>query len=106
MEHVKAAHALHARDDVADHVVADVSDVGVARRVCEHLEAVELRLLRVFANLKGAAILPPSLPLLFDCLGFIVGHDLLIISAAPLKSAAVKGNGKREKAKGKRQKHL
>ncbi len=30
MEDVEAAHALHARDDVTDHVVADVPDVGVA----------------------------------------------------------------------------
>ena len=44
MQDVEAAHALHARDDVADHVVADVADVRVPRRVGEHLEAVELRL--------------------------------------------------------------
>ena len=44
MQHVEAAHPLRARDDVADHVVADVPDVRVPGRVREHLEAVELRL--------------------------------------------------------------
>ena len=43
MQHVEAAHPLHARDDVANHVVADVPDVGVPRGVGEHLEAVVLR---------------------------------------------------------------
>ena len=58
MQDVEAAHALHAGDDVTDHVVADVSDVGVARRVGEHLEAVELRLLGILGDLEGAVVAP------------------------------------------------
>ncbi len=42
MQHVVAAHAHHPRADVADHVVAYVAHVRVARRVREHLEAIEL----------------------------------------------------------------
>ncbi len=87
VQDVEAAHALHARDDVADHVVADVSDVGVPRRVREHLEAVELRLVGILSDLEGAAVAPPLLPLLLDCLGFVVRHDLLIISHARSPSA-------------------
>ena len=43
VQHVEAAHPLHARHHVADDVVADVSDVRVSGRVREHLQAVELR---------------------------------------------------------------
>jgi hypothetical protein len=43
MEHVVAAHAHRAGHDVANHVVADVPDVGMPGGVGEHLETVELR---------------------------------------------------------------
>ncbi len=55
MQDVEAAHALHARDDVADHVVADVSNVGVAGGVREHLQAIELRPGVVFSDLEDYA---------------------------------------------------
>ena len=82
MQHVEAAHPLHARDDVANHVVADVADVRVPGRVREHLEAVVLRLGGVLGDLERARIAPPVLPLLLDCLGLVVRHDLQIISHA------------------------
>ena len=90
MQHVEAAHPLHARDDVADHVVADVADVRVPRRVGEHLEAVELRLGRVLGDLEGRARPPAVLPLLLDCLGLVVGHDLEIISHASKRDWAAR----------------
>ena len=54
MQHVEAAHPLRARHHVADDVVADVADVRVARRVGEHLQAVELRPRRVGLDLERA----------------------------------------------------
>ena len=47
VQHVEAAHPLHARHHVADDVVADVPDVRVAGRIREHLQAVELRPRRI-----------------------------------------------------------
>ena len=68
VQHVEAAHALHARHHVADDVVADVPDVRVPGRVREHLEAVELRPLRVGLDLEGARRGPLLLPLLVELL--------------------------------------
>ncbi len=79
VQHIEPAHPFHARDDVADHVVADVSDVRVPRWVGKHLQAVELRPGVVLGDLEGTLAPPALLPLLFDCLGFVVGHDLSII---------------------------
>ncbi len=76
VQHVEAAHPLRARHHVADHVVADVADVGVPRRVGEHLEAVELGLRRVFGHLERAAVPPPLLPLLLDGLRVVLAHIL------------------------------
>jgi len=75
MEHVVTAHPLHARHDVADHVVAHVSDVGVAGRVGEHHEAVELRPVGVRGHLEGAALPPAPLPFLLYRLGVVVAHE-------------------------------
>ncbi len=59
-------------DDLAQHVVADVPHVQVARRVREHLEhvgllrvALELLAVRI-RHLEGSLVLPDALPLLFD----------------------------------------
>ena len=46
---------LHPRHDVADDVVADVPDVRVARRIREHLEAVELRPRRIVGRPRTRA---------------------------------------------------
>ena len=73
MQHVVAAQPLRARHDVADDVVADVSDMRVAGRVREHLEAVVLRARRIFSDLERARARPAVLPLLVECLRFVVG---------------------------------
>src|SRR4029453_17858471 len=82
VKYVEAAHPLHAGDDVADHVVADVADVSVPRRVGEHLQAVELRPGEVFSGLESPLAPPAVLPLLLDDLGLVISHDLKIISHA------------------------
>ena len=74
MQHVVAAHPLHARHHVADDVVADVADVRVPGRVREHLEAVELRARRVGGHLERARRGPALLPLPVEFLRTIVGH--------------------------------
>ncbi len=76
MENVEPAHPLHARDDVADHVVADVPDMRMPRWVREHLEAVELRLGEVLGHLERARVAPAFLPLFLYCLGFVIRHGL------------------------------
>ena len=79
MQHVEAEHPLHPRHHVANHVVADVPHVGVARGVGEHLEAVVLRSGGLLRHLERAGAGPPLLPLLLYSLGLIVGHDPSII---------------------------
>ena len=79
VQYIEAAHALHAGHDVTDQIVADVADMRVPRRVGKHLEAVELGLTVVLDDLEGARVAPPLLPLLFDSVGLVVRHDLLII---------------------------
>jgi hypothetical protein len=83
MQHVEAAHPLHARDDVADQVVADVADVRVPRGVREHLEAVELGLRGIFSDLERPRAAPAVLPLLLYGLGLVLRHDPSIISCRP-----------------------
>ncbi len=74
MQHVEAAHPLHAGEHVADHVVAEVPHVRVPRRVREHLQTVELRPGVVLRHFEGTLAPPAFLPLPFDCLGFVIGH--------------------------------
>ena len=76
MQDVEPPHPLHAGNDVPDHVVADVSDVRVPRRIGEHDEAVVLRAPRRFGRLEGARIGPAPLPLLLDGLRIVVGHGM------------------------------
>ena len=76
MQHVVAAHPLRARHHVADDVVAHVSDVGVAGRIREHLEAVELRLRPIDLNLECACGRPLLLPLRIEFLWMVVGHSV------------------------------
>jgi hypothetical protein len=75
VQHVEAAHPLHPRDDIADRVIPDVSHVRVSRGVREHLEAVELGLVRILADFERTRGAPAFLPLGFDCLGFVLRHD-------------------------------
>ena len=66
VQHVEAAHPLVAGEQVADRVDAHVAHVDAARRVREHLEAVELRPGRVLDGAELPALLPAGLPLGFD----------------------------------------
>src|SRR6266571_475669 len=66
MEHVEAAHALEPREHVTDRVVADVAHVDAARRVREHLEAVELRTAGILDGAELFALVPDPLPLHLD----------------------------------------
>src|SRR5262249_49987653 len=74
MQHVVAAHPLGPRHDVADDVVAHVADVGVPRRVREHLEAVELVARRIDVDLERLRRRPRLLPFLVQLLRFEFGH--------------------------------
>ena len=74
VQDVEAAHALVARDHVGDAVVADVADVDVARRVGQHLQAVELGPRRVLRDLEGAGLGPALLPARLDLVEVVVGH--------------------------------
>ena len=75
MQDVEALQPLQPRDDVADDVVADVPDVRVPGRVREHLEAVKLRLRRIFGDFKGAGVGPVRLPFPVQFLRVIFSHD-------------------------------
>ncbi len=74
VQHVVTAHPLHARQRVADAVVADVPHVGMAGGIREHLEAVELRLRAIDLNLECACGRPFLLPLPIEFLWMVVGH--------------------------------
>ncbi len=84
VQHVEALHPLQAGDDVADHVVADVADVGVSRGIREHLEAVELRPRPIDLDLEGAGSGPARLPFLLDGLGRVIGQG----SVGPVSATA------------------
>src|SRR5262249_9214634 len=69
------------RDDLAEHVVPDMTDVELARRVGEHLEDVglppELLAGRRVVYVERAAFGPDALPLRLDCLWVIALHRTL-----------------------------
>ena len=75
MQDVHPPKGLVAGDHVGDAVVADVAHVDVARGVGQHLEAVELGLLRVFRDLEGPGFGPVLLPAGLDRLEVVLGHD-------------------------------
>src|SRR5207302_11160765 len=68
MQHLETLHPLHARQDVAHHVVARMPDGQVARRIRVHDQVVVLRLGRAVGSLHhpafGPDLLPPGLDLL------------------------------------------
>ena len=74
VQHVEPAHPLHPGRDVANDVVADVTDMSVPRRVREHLQAVELRLRLVGLHLEGTAVGPLLLPFLVELLRLVLSH--------------------------------
>ena len=71
MQHLEALHALHAREHVAHHVVAQMTDRQVARRIGVHHEVVELRLRRAVGRLHDPALDPDLLPLGLDLLRYV-----------------------------------
>ena len=71
---VEAAHALVARHHVRDGVVAHVPHVDVARRVGQHLEAIELGPRGVLVDLERAPLAPASLPARLDLLEVVLAH--------------------------------
>src|SRR6266478_874174 len=71
MHHVESAHALHARHDVPDRVVAHVAHVHRAARVRQHFQDVILRLRRVRLRFEYARLRPALLPLLLDFLRIV-----------------------------------
>src|SRR5690606_15244529 len=80
VQHVEAAHAFVAGDDVRGRVAFRVTDVqAVAARVREHVEDVKLRLRRidVFGCPEGALLLPVALPFGLDVLERIACHIVL-----------------------------
>jgi hypothetical protein len=75
VQHVEPAQALHPRHDVTDDVVADVSHVRVPGRVREHLQAVELRALRIGGDFEGTVGGPLLLPLFIEKRRLEIGHE-------------------------------
>ena len=92
VQHVEAAHPLHARHHVADQVVADVPDVRVAGRVREHLEAVELLARGIFDDLEDRVGCPARLPFLVELLRFVVGHACRQSPAGVIVLSCVRGS--------------
>src|SRR5688500_10151237 len=74
MQDVESLEPLHARDDVADDVVAHVAVVRMARGIRGHLKAVVLGLGRIFCDFEGTSVSPTLLPLLVEFLRVVVGH--------------------------------
>ena len=74
VQHVEAAHALVAGDDVGRGVTLGVADVeAVARRVREHVEDVVLGALWIDLGAEGVVLVPEALPAGLDG-AKIVGH--------------------------------
>ncbi len=80
VDHLEAVAATEVGDRVADRVALEVTDVGLARGVGEHLEHVGLRLGLVETGLPGVRDLPglllgpEPLPLRLDRLWVVTGH--------------------------------
>ncbi|GIT67844.1 MAG: hypothetical protein Ct9H300mP25_13160 [Acidobacteriota bacterium] len=74
MQHVIAMHTLHPRNHVANHVIADMPNMSVARRIGKHHEAIKFWPRQILRDLKGTTVCPSLLPLFLDILGVIVAH--------------------------------
>ena len=76
VEHVEAAHPLHARHDVGGDVALEVTDVEPrARWIREHVEAVELRAPGHPRGAERGVLVPVALPARLDFCEGIVAHD-------------------------------
>jgi hypothetical protein len=73
LEHVEAAHAVEAREHVADRVVAHVAHVQLARRIREHRQAVVLGPAGVLDGAVGVGRGPGLLGATFHVGGAVLG---------------------------------
>ena len=76
VQDVVPTHPFQARERIADAVVPHVPHVGMAGRIGEHLEAVELRLGVIDRDLKCVRGRPFLLPFLIEFLRMVIGHRL------------------------------
>ncbi len=90
--------AAEVRDDVAQHVVADMPHVEVAGRIREHLEdvglpgvALELVGVRI-RHLEGTLVLPDALPLLFDRSWVVLLHRRSLFASDNKKASRARGS--------------
>ncbi len=87
VQDVEAAHALVAGQDVGGGVALGVADVQAgAARVGEHVEDVELRLVRQVRRAEGLVFQPVLLPARLDRLGVVTRHDAHPPSIGPRTS--------------------
>ena len=65
MQHAEALRPLIARDDIAHHIIAHVTDMDTPRRIGKHLKDVIFRLVAIRGREKGLLLLPNPLPMFF-----------------------------------------
>ncbi len=82
MQHIEAAHALDARHNVADGVIAHVAHVQRAGGIRQHLQHVVFRLRGIRFGFEDARFGPALLPFGFDCLRVVFSHAELSPSAS------------------------
>jgi hypothetical protein len=76
LQDVVTLHAVVARQDIADGVVAHMAHVQLARGVREHGQAVVFGLGRIFGGPVGLFLFPVLLGFRFDDLRAVMGvHD-------------------------------
>ncbi len=87
VQHVEAAHPLHARHDIADRVVSDVPEMSVTGGVRKHVQAIELRSGRIDGHFERAGGGPTLLPLPVEVLRMVVGHLLRTVDRPDFERA-------------------
>ncbi len=88
VHHVHPAHRLAARDHVGDAVVAHVPHVDVARRIGQHLQAVELGPLGVLGDLEHPVRRPLRLPARLDVQEVVIRHRSRKLETSQLSTQA------------------
>ena len=82
MQHVIAVHVQVPGQHVGDGVIAHVTHMELARGIREHLQTVELLLVRIFRYVKYVFVLPDFLPSGFDLLEIILTFHLVCLSVS------------------------
>ena len=72
MQHVEAVHVQVSREYVRDGIVAHVTHMELARRIREHLQTIELLLVRILCHMKYVFVSPYLLPFGLDLLKVIL----------------------------------